>query len=124
MIALHRLGEIDARAVIVHFSAVALVFCLASLFLFDRPLANVDLCDLSTLSLLLGIGLAALTFQLFLTRAFAVGEASRVAVVNLTQIGFALAFDALLFGYTFDRLTLLGMALVVAACGVALTTIR
>jgi drug/metabolite transporter (DMT)-like permease len=124
MIALHRLGGTDARAVIVHFSAVAMAFCVASLLLFDREFATVDLGDPSTLALLLGMGVAALTFQLFLTKAYATGEASRVSVVNLTQVVFALAFDVLLFGYSFDRFTLLGMALVVTACGVALTKVR
>jgi drug/metabolite transporter (DMT)-like permease len=60
---------------------------------------------------------AALIGQLFLTKAFAEGEAARVSVVGLTQIVFALAFDVRLFGYTFAPLALLGMALVVAPTG-------
>jgi len=113
MIALHRLGDIDARAIIVHFSAVALVFCVASLFLFERSSAPLDdLWDAPSLLLLLGVGVAATIGQLFLTKAFAVGKAANVSVVGLTQIVFAMVFDVLWFGHTFGLSTLLGMALV------------
>jgi drug/metabolite transporter (DMT)-like permease len=113
MIALHQLRDLDARAVIVHFSAVALVFCFAALFLFDRPYAAFDVWDAPALLLLLGVGTAAVTGQLLLTKAYALGDAARVSVVGLTQIVFALAFDVLLFEHTFDAVALLGMALVV-----------
>jgi drug/metabolite transporter (DMT)-like permease len=114
MIALHRLGGVDARAVIVHFSAVALALCVATLFLFERAFAPRDLWDTRPLLELLGVGVAALVGQLFLTRAYAVGEAAGVSVVGLTQIVFALAFDVLLFDHTMGPWTLLGVALVVA----------
>jgi drug/metabolite transporter (DMT)-like permease len=114
MIALHRLRRVDPRAVIVHFSAVALALCVASLFLFDRAFSPGDVWHPDTLLLLLGVGAAAMTGQLFLTWAYAVGEAAGVSVVGLTQIVFAMAFDVLLFGHTFGPATLLGVALVVA----------
>ena len=59
MIALHRLRDLDPRAIIVHFSAVALVFCVASLFLFERLFAPADLAHPGSLLALLGVGAAA-----------------------------------------------------------------
>jgi drug/metabolite transporter (DMT)-like permease len=115
MIALHRLRGVDARAVIVHFSVVALAFCIAALFLFERAFSPGELWDARSLLLLLGVGVAAITGQLFLTWAFAAGEAASVSVVGLTQVVFAMAFDVLLFGYTFGPAALLGVALVVAS---------
>jgi drug/metabolite transporter (DMT)-like permease len=111
-IALSRLGDVDARAIIVHFSTVALSFCVAALFLFERSFTLVDLWQAETLLLLLGVGAFAMTGQFLLTRAFAAGEAASVAVVGLTQVIFALIFDVLLFGHSFAPVTLLGMVLV------------
>jgi drug/metabolite transporter (DMT)-like permease len=117
MIALHRLRDIDPRAIIVHFSAVTLLFCVASLFLFKRSFSAADLGDTASLLSLFGVGVGALAGQWYLTKAFAAGDAARVSVVGLTQIVFGLAFDLLLFGYTFTPTTLLGMALVAAPTG-------
>jgi len=111
-IALRRLRDVAAPAIIVHFSAVALMFCVAALFLFDRTYPLGKLWNAPSLLLLLGVGAAAMTGQFLLTKAFAAGEAASVAVVGLTQVIFALLFDVLLFGHSFAPLTLLGMVLV------------
>ena len=42
------------------------------------------------------------------------GRMAKVAVVGLTQIVFAMAFDVLLWQRSFDPATLLGMGLVMA----------
>src|SRR5262249_29033690 len=113
MIALNRLQAIDPRAVIAHFSAVALAFCVVALFLFERAFPARVLWKVDVLLMLLGVGAAALIGQLFLTKAFAAGEAARVSVVGLSQVVFAMVFDALVFRDTFSAPALLGMALVV-----------
>ena len=114
MLGLHRLQGIDARAIVVHFSAVAVLFVAASFFLFERrePLASA--LDAPTLAMLAGVGVAATLGQLFLTKAFAAGPPAKVAVVGLTQIVFAMALDVLVFGRSFSPATLLGIGLVVA----------
>ncbi len=122
MIALNRLRAIDPRAIIVHFSAVALLFCIASLFLFERDFAFDDIGDAPTLLLLLGVGTAALVGQLFLTKAFADGDAARVSIVGLTQFVFALVFDVLVFDHAVSGLTLLGMMLVLAPTAWVMTS--
>jgi drug/metabolite transporter (DMT)-like permease len=114
MIGLHRLQHIDVRAIVVHFSGVSLVFSIASLFLFDRTLPVKNVLAGATLVMLLGVGVSATIGQILLTKAFAGGLPAKVSVVSLTQIVFALAFDALLWERHFNSLTLVGMSLVVA----------
>jgi len=114
MIGLHRLQHIDVRAIVVHFSGVSLVCCIASLFLFEHPLPVKNVLTGTTLLMLLGVGVTATIGQILLTKAFAGGLPAKVSVVSLTQIVFALAFDALLWERHFNSMTLLGMSLVVA----------
>jgi drug/metabolite transporter (DMT)-like permease len=114
MIGLHRLQEIDPRAIVVHFSAVSSVFCLAAFFLFGHGTATYALGSGRTLLMLLGVGVMATIGQLFLTKAFSAGSPARVSVVGLTQVVMAMALDVVLFGRAFQPATLLGVALVVA----------
>ena len=65
------------------------------------------------LALLLGVGAAATVGQLAMTKAFALGSPSRVSVVGLMQIVFALVFDLLLWRRAFGPLVVLGIALVI-----------
>src|SRR5207302_2598542 len=56
MIGLHRLHMIDVRAIVVHFSAVGVLFCLASLLLFERTATPDVVFDEWLLLMLLGVG--------------------------------------------------------------------
>ncbi|MHB1034121.1 MAG: DMT family transporter [Pirellulales bacterium] len=114
MIGLHRLHEIDTRSVVVHFSAVSLLFCVAAMFAFDRGPAPADAAAGWTLAMLLGVGVTATIGQICLTKAFASGPPAQVSVVSLTQVGFGMAYDVLVWNRTFSSLTLVGTALVVA----------
>jgi drug/metabolite transporter (DMT)-like permease len=114
MIGLNRLGGVDARAVVTHFSGVATIFTLAFMLLSGGRVDYNALRDTTTLVLLLGVGLAATVGQLTMTKAFASAAVpSKVSVVGLMQIVFALLFDLLLWHRRFDALALLGIALVV-----------
>ncbi len=125
MIALHRLQNMDTQVVIFHFSAVALIFAFASLFLFgDWTFSPRTLLNRWVILTLLGTGMAATIGQLFLTLAFVAGPPSEVAVVSLTQVLFAFGYDKLISGHRFDPLTLAGMALVVAPTVWLLATTR
>jgi drug/metabolite transporter (DMT)-like permease len=112
LIGLHRLQGIDTRAIVVHFSAVALVLCVGSLFLFDRSDSPRALFASSTLLLLLGVGVAATLGQLCLTKAFATGNPARVSVVGLSQVVFALVLDVLLWKQPLTAGKLLGLVLI------------
>lgn len=110
LIGLHKVREIDPRAIVVHFSAVALVCCVASLFVFPRQHPLV--LDVKTITLLLGLGAFATAGQLCLTLAFAHGPPARVSVVGLSQVGFMMLLEILFWHRTFGGLTLLGIFLV------------
>ena len=114
MIGLNRLGGVDARAVVTHFSGVATVFTVGFMLLSGGRVDYAPLRDAGTLVLLLGVGLSATVGQLAMTRAFALGNPSRVSVVGLMQIVFALVFDLLFWRRQFGPLAVLGIALVVA----------
>jgi drug/metabolite transporter (DMT)-like permease len=113
MIGLHRLQSINHHAVVVHFSAVSLAFCLAAAALLPGDTAQRDL-NPPTLGLLLAIGALATAGQLSLTKAFAAGPPAKVSVVALTQIAFVVIFEAIAWKRSFDWQTILGMALVTA----------
>ncbi len=113
MLGLHRLNGLDVRAIVVHFSGVALLACLASFFWVDRPVRFENVLGGWGLVLLLGVGVSATVGQLFLTKAFAAGPPAKVSVVGLTQIVFAMGLELLLGRDSFSPATLAGMALVV-----------
>jgi drug/metabolite transporter (DMT)-like permease len=113
MIGLNRLGGVDARAVVTHFSGVATVVTFALLLAAGGRVDYAPLRDGATFGLLFGVGLSATVAQLAMTKAFALGNPSRVAVVGLMQIVFALVYDLLLWKRQFGPLVVLGIALVV-----------
>ena len=114
MIGLNRLGGVDARAVVTHFSGVATVFTILFILLAGGRVDFQPLRDTTTVAFLVGVGLAGTLGQLTMTKAFALGTPARVSVVGLTQIVFALLFDLLLWRRAFDAAVMLGIALVVA----------
>jgi drug/metabolite transporter (DMT)-like permease len=117
MIGLNKLSGVDARAVVAHFSGVSTVFALAVLLLAGGRIGYGALHEKTTLVLLVGVGLAGTLGQLGMTRAFALGSPSRVSVVSLMQIVFALLFDLFVWRRSFDWLTLAGIFLVAAPSG-------
>ena len=114
MLGLHRLHHVDARAVVVHFSAVSLAFALAAFFAFERRAPGSMEMSGSTLWLLLGVGVTATIGQLFLTKAFAAGPPSRVAVVGLSQVAFGGFLDFVVSNQEMGLMKLAGMMLVLA----------
>jgi drug/metabolite transporter (DMT)-like permease len=114
MIGLHRLAGVDARAIVVHFSAVALFSCVLCWFLIDSGTQSLVRLDSKSLVILLAIGVAATIGQLFLTKAFAAGLPAQVSVVGLSQIVFAMLLEVVFFQRKYEWTTLAGMALVMA----------
>jgi drug/metabolite transporter (DMT)-like permease len=113
MLGLHRLKGVHPWAIVVHYSGVATLFVLASWAVGGAP-SLAPLADGRTLLLLLGVGVAATLGQVCVTCAFTSGDPSRVSVVGLTQIVFALGLDVLLHGPNVAPLTLAGIGLVLA----------
>jgi drug/metabolite transporter (DMT)-like permease len=117
MIGLHRLHYIDPRAIVVHFSTVSLLFCIASFFFMDGAILMGNALEGWPLGMLLGVGITATIGQLFLTKAFAEGDPSKVSVVGLSQIVFAVLLEESLGKQAIDATTLLGMGLVLVPAG-------
>jgi drug/metabolite transporter (DMT)-like permease len=113
MIGLHRLTDIDVRAVVTHYSAVATLFAAATFLLFPLEHPIVRYWDARILLMLLGVGVSATIGQILLTKAFTSGNAAKVSVVALSQVGFAMLFDVLFWSRRFSAESLLGMSLVV-----------
>jgi len=114
LLGLHQLRGVDVRAIVAHFSAVSLVFCLAAWLVFSNDASPTAELNLAACSMLLGMGLAATAGQICLTKAFALGDPAKVSIVGLTQVGFGMLFDAAIWGRSFTPLTLSGIALIVA----------
>lgn len=112
MIGLHRLEGVDPRAIVAHFSLISVFFCLGALYLFDRHADIHHLQDPVTVALLIGVGVCATVGQLCITQAFKTGSPAKVSVISLTQILFAMGLEWLIFGRTFEPMTLMGIALI------------
>lgn len=113
MLGLHRLRGLHPWAIVAHFSGVATVFVLGA-WAVGPPVDLGFLASPAAGMMLVGVGATATVGQLCLTHAFTSGQPSRVSVVGLTQIVFAMGLDVLFTGPRFDLATLVGIALVVA----------
>jgi drug/metabolite transporter (DMT)-like permease len=114
MMGLHRLKHLDPRAIVVHFSAVASIFCLGAVVFVPDGQGPTEPFALRHVLMLAGMGLTATIGQFFLTKAFTTGAPSRVAVVGLTQVVMVFAIEASLLDLTPDGLKLLGVVLILA----------
>lgn len=117
MIGLHRLGNMPPAAIVTHFSAVAVLFCIGSLIMPGAaPIHGNHFTWLTSLDLL-GVGIAATAGQLSITRAFATGSPSKISVVALTQVIFAFVFDLMFWNHPISSGKLAGMLLILLPTG-------
>jgi drug/metabolite transporter (DMT)-like permease len=114
MLGLNRLYWIDTRAVVAHFSGVAMLCCIGALIGFGHKMPLDALASTPVLATLLGIGITATVGQICLTKAFTIGAPAKVSVVGLSQIVMTLIVDVVYFGERFTAQNLAGMALVMA----------
>ena len=111
MLGLHRLKDVDARAVVAHFSGLASL-SLALWLLLAHPAASASVIDARSALLLFGVGLSGTAGQVLLTKAYASGPPSKIAVLSLTQVVFGLGFDITLQGRQLTLPSLLGFVMV------------
>ena len=114
MIGLHKLRGVNPNAVVVHFSAVATAVSSTAFLLFDRRPDALPFYHPNAIFLLLGVGLTASAGQMFLTRAFAHGDPSRVSVVGLSQVVFTLQIDVVVSHHQVTPIALIGTLLILA----------
>ncbi len=112
MMGLNRLKHLDPRAVVVHFSATAFVFCLVTFFLFPMD-APKETFETRHAFELLGIGVTASFGQYFLTRAFTSGDPAKVSVASLSQFVFILILDVFVVGNPLNFNKLWGIPLII-----------
>lgn len=112
MIGLNRLGSIDPRSVVTHFSGVAAVMMLPVIALGGRVQWS-DLREPVTVALLAGVGVTGTVGQILLTKAYAIGSAPRIAVIGMSQVAMGLVFDIVFRQQLPPALSLLGMTFVV-----------
>ena len=124
VLSLTRVGHLDAHAVVVHFSAVATATTAVYFLASGQGLAQAIPTGAPDILKLLGVGLTGTVGQIALTRAFAQGDASRVSIVGLTQLLFAVGYDRLIWDREYTAGTLAGMVLVAAPTAWLLTRPR
>jgi drug/metabolite transporter (DMT)-like permease len=113
MLGLHRLRNVDARAIVAHFAGVAAILSLIWMAARGWPLGpRAD--EPVTWLLLAGVAVSGTIGQFFLTKAYASGPPGEVAVISLSQVAFGLMFDILVWGRQVEPLSWLGFALVLA----------
>ncbi|MDX2037429.1 MAG: DMT family transporter [Isosphaeraceae bacterium] len=111
MLGLHRLRNVDPRAVVVHFSATAAIFGALGIALRGPVWDSFD-SSATTWLLLLGVGVSGTIGQVMLTKAYAAGKPSKVSVAALSQVVFGVGFDVLIWQRRLPIATLVGMALI------------
>lgn len=114
LIGLHKVKEVDARAVVAHFSAVSTI--LSFLLWTSLPAAKMgSATDPTSLPRLLGVGVTAMLGQLFLTKAFSAGRPARISVVGLSQVAVAASYKWVVEGRIPAPLAVIGMLMVIAS---------
>ena len=114
LINLHRLKDLDTRAVVTHFSAVATT-CSFIVWL-SIPLADTySVVDSYSVVRLVGVGIAATIGQLCLTKAFTTGSPANVSIVGLSQVAVAALVKWILEQQAPSIGSLVGMGLVIAS---------
>lgn len=125
MLGLNRLSHVNAKAIVLHFGVVSTGVCGLVFFLFaEWKSAPAVFTQQRGVMMLLGVGLLGTVGQIALTRAFAVGDPSRVSVVGLSELIFGVAYDRFLWDRRFGWVTLAGMLLVAAPTAWLLATSR
>ena len=99
MLGLHRLRGIDTRAVVADFAGTASLVA-GGWLLARRGAFTSGVPDAVTGIMLLGVGVTGTVGQFFLTRAYASGAPTRVSVIGLSQVVFAMILDAAIWGRT------------------------
>ncbi len=112
MIGLHRLRGMAPSAIVAHFSGVGVLFCLVSLAIPGTPAVDLQGLTPTVAIIILAVGITATIGQLCITRAFASGPPSKVAVVALTQVVFAMVLDLLIWHRQIDIAKVIGMGLI------------
>lgn len=117
MIGLHKIKGIPTQAIVVHFSGVATALSLLVLPFAPNIGSTIGDMDFKILLLLFGVGISATIGQNFLTLAFSSGAPTKVSVVGLSQVVFAVIGDVLFWHKSSDITELIGILLILLPTG-------
>jgi drug/metabolite transporter (DMT)-like permease len=112
MLGLNRLKGVGSMAVVVHFSGVSTLFCFAAYLFGDREFGITSSSQSDNLFALVGVGAFATIGQVFLTKAFRAGSATKVSVVGLSQVVMVMLYEGVVQHREFTVWQLLGTVLV------------
>lgn len=111
MMGLNRLKHLDPRAVVVHFSATALVFAIVAYALFPSE-DPTEAFAWTHVAELLAVGVSATVGQYFLTRAFTAGDPAKLSVASLSQFVMIFFLDIMVLDNSIDVNKLWGIPLI------------
>lgn len=123
LLGLHKLKGTDPRLIVTHFAAIA--SAAAGLFMVCRwETVQAGHFNLKTWLLLAGVCATGTFAQFLITKAYAAGSPTRLSVLGLAQVLFALIFDWWIWNRSLDLATSLGFALVLAPTAWIMTHAR
>jgi drug/metabolite transporter (DMT)-like permease len=114
LIGLHRVKELDPRAVVTHFSAVSTAISFAAWGLLPQSQIFAPRVNDSQWRLL-AVGVTAMLGQLFLTKAFSAGRPARISVIGLSQVAVAAGYKWVAEGHIPAPLGCIGMFMVLGS---------
>jgi drug/metabolite transporter (DMT)-like permease len=114
MMGLNRVKGVSSMGVVVHFSWVSVAFCSMTYLMPPKegevkPLLPAEVVHWVEL---LGVGATATVGQIFLTKAFRGGQATKVSVVGLSQVVMVMVWEGVFGGREFNAWQLVGTVLV------------
>lgn len=112
MIGLHKVKGVPTQTIVVHFSGVATFLCFFILPFSPNINTVFENTDFKIVMLLVGIGLSATIGQNFLTLAFAYGAPTKISVVGLSQVVFALIGDVLFWKKSLSATETVGILMI------------
>lgn len=108
-------GRWHAYTVVAHYSTCATLISLALCLLVNDPRVDHVNTSLGLWWWLLPMGLAGTGAQIMMTRAYAKGATTMVALVSISQIPFAAAYDLIVWGHGFDAWKIAGICIIAGA---------
>ena len=114
LIGLHRVKELDPRAVVTHFSAVSTAICFLAWTVFPQGQLYTPR-GIDSSWRLLAVGVTAMFGQLFLTKAFSAGRPARISVIGLSQVAVAAGYKWVVEGHVPSTVGCIGMLMVLGA---------
>jgi drug/metabolite transporter (DMT)-like permease len=121
-VALARVGHLPPVGVVAHYSLFATAVCGVLTLTVPDGLVATDPVPAVLWWWILPMGLAGTAAQFLLTTAYGRGTTTMVALVGLSQIAFAAAYDFIIWGHTIDGWKAAGIGIIAVAITLSVTS--